>query len=112
MSSTKGKAPRKGALQEGQAAKFLEGKGYQVLQKNYYSPFGEIDLVARQGRYLVFVEVKYRKDSKGGHPRICKSALHYCLRHGYGEQTPCRFDVVGILGEEMIHVEDAFPFSG
>lgn len=122
MSSTKGKAPRKGALQEGQAAKFLEGKGYQVLQKNYYSPFGEIDLVARQGRYLVFVEVKYRKDSKGGHPleavdahkqrRIFKSALHYCLRHGYGEQTPCRFDVVGILGEEMIHVEDAFPFSG
>lgn len=113
---------RKGTEYEQKAAEFLEGKGYQILHRNFYSRFGEIDLVARQGAYLVFAEVKYRKGTGGGHPleavdrqkqrRICKTAIYYCLCHGYGEDTPCRFDVVGILGEEVVHVEDAFPFQG
>ncbi|TGY93679.1 YraN family protein [Petralouisia muris] len=105
---------------ERQAAEFLENKGYQILHRNFCSRYGEIDLVARQGRYLVFLEVKYRKDEKGGHPleavdrrkqrRICKTAVYYCLRYGYGEDTPCRFDVIGILGTEIMHVEHAFAF--
>lgn len=121
MGKEERKPLKKGALQEAQAAEFLEAKGYQLIQRNYRSPFGEIDLIARHGEYLVFVEVKYRRDSRGGHPleavgackqrRICRTASYYCLRHGYGEDTPCRFDAVGILGEEVIHVEDAFPFQ-
>lgn len=105
---------------ERQAAEFLENKGYQILHRNFCSRYGEIDLVARQGRYLVFLEVKYRKDEKGGHPleavdrrkqrRICKTAMYYCLRYGYGEDTPCRFDVIGILGTEIMHLEHAFAF--
>ncbi len=105
---------------ERQAAEFLENKGYQILHRNFCSRYGEIDLVARQGRYLVFLEVKYRKDEKGGHPleavdrrkqrRICKTAVYYCLRYGYGEDTPCRFDVIGILGTEIMHLEHAFAF--
>ena len=73
-------------------------------------------------KLLVFLEVKYRKSEAGGHPleavdrrkqrRICKTAVYYCLHYGYGEYMPCRFDVIGILGEEIIHVEDAFPFQG
>lgn len=105
---------------EQQAAEFLKEKDYQILTANFRSRYGEIDLVARQGKYLVFVEVKYRKDIRGGHPleavnlskqrKICRTAEYYCLRYGYGEETPCRFDVIGILGTEMIHVEHAFPF--
>lgn len=111
----------KGIRYESLAAEFLEKKGFQILHRNFCSRFGEIDLVARHGTYLVFVEVKYRKDNRGGHPletvdvrkqrRICKTADYYCLRYGYGEDTPCRFDVVGIAGEEVIHVENAFYYQ-
>ncbi|MEG1459118.1 MAG: YraN family protein, partial [Acetivibrio sp.] len=44
------------------AAQFLEEKGYQVLEKNFYSHFGELDLICKKEEYLVFVEVKYRKE--------------------------------------------------
>ena len=94
------------------------GTGVSDYPENFSSRFGEIDLVAREGRYLVFVEVKYRATARGGHPleavdagkrrRIRKTADFYCLRYGYGEDTPCRFDVVGMLGDEVIHVRDAF----
>lgn len=110
-----------GTAFEQKAAEFLKEKGYQILEANFRSRYGEIDLVAKQGKYLVFAEVKYRKDGKGGHPleavdrfkqrRICKTAEYYRFRHGYGEETPCRFDVIGILGTEIIHVEHAFPFQ-
>ena len=101
-------------------ARYLTHKGFQILHTNFCCRFGEIDLVARQKDYLVFVEVKYRSTDRGGHPleavnsrkqwRISRTADAYCLRFGYGEDTPCRFDVVGITGEEIIHVEDAFSY--
>ncbi len=109
---------KRGRHYEEVAASYLERKGFQILHQNFYSRFGEIDLVARDGNYLVFVEVKYREHDRGGHPleavnrrkqkRICKTAEYYCLHYGYGEDTPCRFDVVGIMGDELSHVEDAF----
>ena len=109
-----------GTAYERQAGAFLSEQGYEILQYNYRCARGEIDIIAREGGYLVFVEVKYRKDIRGGHPleavnlskqrKICRTAEYYCLRYGYGEETPCRFDVIGILGTEMIHVEHAFPF--
>ncbi len=121
MAKTGNQNRRRGMDYEQQAAEFLEAQGYQILHRNFYSRYGEIDLVARQGRTLVFLEVKYRKNETGGHPleavdkrkqrRICKTAVYYCLRFGYGEYTPCRFDIIGILGEEIIHVEDAFSFQ-
>lgn len=109
---------RKGTQYEAKAAEYLKAQGFKILRKNFSSRFGEIDLVAREGRYLVFVEVKYRATARGGHPleavdarkqrRILKTAEFFCLRYGYGEDTPCRFDVVGITGDEMIHVRNAF----
>lgn len=108
----------RGAKYEELAAEYLQKQGFQILQRNFSSRFGEIDLIAREGRYLVFVEVKYRAQNNGGHPleavdarkqrRIGKTADFYLLRYGYGETTPCRFDVVGILGEEVIHLRNAF----
>ena len=109
---------RVGAEYEQQAAEYLERKGFRILERNYYTRAGEIDLIARDGTYLVFVEVKYRKDARDGHPleavdlrkqgRIRRAARVYLRFHNYGEDTPCRFDVVGILGEAVTHVEDAF----
>lgn len=121
MAKAGNKNRSQGMAWEQQAAEYLEEKGYQILHRNFYSRYGEIDLIVREGKYLVFLEVKYRKDAKGGHPleavdirkqrRICKTAAYYCLRYGYGEHTPCRFDVIGILEKEIIHIENAFPFQ-
>lgn len=108
----------RGVRYEELAADYLERQGFQILQRNFHSRFGEIDLIAKEGTYLVFVEVKYRATGSGGHPleavdirkqrRIGKTADFYCLRYGYGEDTPCRFDVVGIIGDEVIHISNAF----
>ena len=109
-----------GSHYEAKAAEFLKKQGYEILDCNYQDRYGEIDLVAKDGDYLVFVEVKYRRRG-GEHPleavdirkqrRICRTADYYCLRYGYQEDTPCRFDVVGISGDEIIHVEDAFSYA-
>lgn len=105
---------------EQRAAEFLEQKGFRIAARNFYSYYGEVDIVARDGRYLVFVEVKYRKNRRSGSPleavdsrkqqRICKTAAYYCLKYGYGTETPVRFDVIGITEEGMVHIEDAFCF--
>lgn len=57
-----------GQKHEELAAKYLEEKGYEILERNYRIRTGEIDLIARDDRYLVFVEVKYRKNLQMGDP--------------------------------------------
>lgn len=101
------------------AGVYLEQKGYEILEYNFYSRNGEIDIVARHGAYVVFVEVKYRADDSCGHPldavtiakqtSICKCAMHYLNRKGL-QDVPVRFDVVGILGEQISLVQNAFEF--
>lgn len=100
------------------AGKFLEARGYQILQYNYFTRNGEIDIVALKEGYLVFVEVKYRKSEHNGFPeeaidfkKMChltRAAQYYMLYHGYDQNVPCRFDVVVILGEQCRVIEDAF----
>ena len=107
-----------GAGYEAQAARFLERSGMQIVAQNYRTRSGEIDLIARDGKYLVFVEVKFRANTKNGNAleavdlrkqrTIIRTAQHYLLRYGYGMQTPCRFDVVGINGTEITHIKNAF----
>jgi putative endonuclease len=87
------------------AAAALKKRGYKILERNYVTPLGEIDLVARQGRYLVFVEVKTRKTAAFGSPQ---EAVHpkkqarmrrladYYLKQKRLENALVRFDVVGI----------------
>ncbi len=107
-----------GKQHEERAAAFLESRGYQILERNFTAPRGEIDLIARDGRYLVFVEVKYRSSLKQGEPleavgqtkqaRIKMAAAWYLMKRGLPQEEPCRFDVVGILGEEIGLVQNAF----
>lgn len=100
------------------AAAYLEAQGYKIVACNYFCSAGEIDLIARDGAYLVFVEVKYRKDLKNGYPEdaittrkrhsIIKTASQYLLRHGLSFDSPCRFDVVSIVGDEIKLYQNAF----
>lgn len=110
-----------GAAYEEQAAKWLEERGYRILKRNYRCRQGEIDLIAEDGPYLVFVEVKYRKDRQAGHPaesvdlrkqkRITRTAMYYCYEHRVPETRACRFDVVSILQDKIEHMINAFEMQ-
>lgn len=105
---------------EEKAAHFLEKHGLQILERNYRCRFGEIDLIARDGKSYVFVEVKYRKGNISGSAveavtktkqrRICRVAVYYLSTHCLSMDLPCRFDVIGIDGEQLCWIRDAFDF--
>ena len=102
---------------ENVAAEYLRAQNYQILEKNYRIRSGEIDLIARDGAYLVFVEVKYRKNASSGDPleavdfrkqkKIIQVARYYLYEKRYID-IPCRFDVIGICGDSICHIKNAF----
>ncbi len=116
-----------GGRYEAMAAEYLEKRGLTILERNFRCRSGEIDLIASDrdpddgGRILVFVEVKYRKDSKAGSPweavgyakrkTICRVAQVYRLRSGGLAGCRFRFDVVSVLGDEITWFRDAFPYT-
>ena len=106
------------------AAEHLKSRGYKITGLNYRCRMGEIDLIAQSRRYLVFCEVKYRTDRRKGMPSeavhirkqqvISRCALYYMTVNGVWG-CPCRFDVVGILGEagdEIRLYRNAFDYKG
>lgn len=107
-----------GALYEERAAVYLSRRGYRILERNYRCHLGEIDLVAFQEGYLVFIEVKYRRDGhlgEGVHAvdrrkqrRIIRTASWYLMEKGMGADVPCRFDVVSMTGDRVQLIQDAF----
>ncbi|MCR5098564.1 MAG: YraN family protein [Lachnospiraceae bacterium] len=113
---------RVGTRYENRAAEELERLGYGIIEKNYHCKYGEIDIVARDGEYLVFVEVKYRKNADAGDPmdavnyrkikKICATATYYMMQKHVSEYTPVRFDVVSILGDELKLIKNAFEYTG
>ena len=106
-----------GQLGESLAYNYLKKHGYKILEKNYTNKIGEIDLIAKKGDYIVFVEVKNRASAKFGLPReavtlykqnkIRNVALGY-LKETNNLESNVRFDVVDILGGEITHIENAF----
>lgn len=114
-----------GKAGEDLAARYLMQKGYDIVERNYHTRFGEIDIIARDARYLAFVEVKTR--ARGGltdplesitpakRGKIIRSALLYLQSHMTGLQP--RFDVIGVIigaGEKpaIKHLENAFFGKG
>ena len=101
---------------------YLKKQGYCIVERNYYTPYGEIDIIAQQDKVLVFVEIKYRSNRRYGAAtdavdhrkqwRISKSAMYYYAYHGYEEQRPCRFDVITVQGSAVTHIQDAFDYCG
>jgi len=110
-----------GRLCEDEAARFLKREGYRILERNYRSVFGEIDIVAKESGYIVFIEVKSRSYPLFGPPHlrinrkkkknIVNTAHSYLKKRGL-EAADCRIDVVSIcLDKEEGRVElikDAF----
>ena len=112
-----------GAEKEAFVCEWLERNGYKIVERNFRCRSGEIDIVAREGGYLVFLEVKYRSSQAQGLPEesvnlrkqriMSRVALYYLRRYGYGEATPVRFDVVAVFGEDTFSVslyQNAFEF--
>jgi putative endonuclease len=113
---------REGARGEEIAARFLAGHGYRILERNFrFKRKGEIDIVAREGEYLVFCEVKMRTNDSYGLPEyavtplkqetIRRTAAAYLALKGIQGQ-PCRFDVVTIrfrgMAPEITLLRNAF----
>ncbi len=116
-----------GQAGERAAARFLARRGLVILARNLRSRLGEIDLLARDGATLVFVEVKARRGTGGDPPeagvdarkrmRLGRLALGYLSARRLGER-PCRFDVVGVSLDEsgrvtgVRHLRHAFDVEG
>lgn len=104
------------------ARRFLEASGYEIEAENYHCRIGEIDIVARQGGQLVFVEVKTRTSKQAGDPleavdrhkagRLVKAAMHYIRRNRRATASNVRFDIVAVRytgeGPKLEHIPNAF----
>lgn len=107
-----------GTKKEELAVSYLEKQGFVVRERNFRSRQGEIDIIGRDGEYLVFLEVKYRRTlsfdgalaavGSTKKQRICRTADYYRYIKHIPQETPVRYDVLGIQGEEISWVKNAF----
>lgn len=118
-----GDSKKIGALGEAMAADYLTHKGYSVVQKNYHTRYGEIDIIAKDKEYIVFVEVKTRNETAMYSPseavnsakrkRLLKSAILYL--EAFPTTLQPRMDVIEIILAgftlsliDINHIENAF----
>ncbi len=112
-----------GKAGEDRAATFLAKQGYRILERNYRTRNGEIDLIALHQGTLAFIEVKTRTSEAFGAPelavtvqkqrRMVKAALGY-IKYKNLHQVPCRFDVVAISTgkeRELSVIQNAFEID-
>ena len=102
------------------AKAYLQEKGYRILEENYAGKIGEIDLIAKDGEVVVFVEVKARETTAYGQPieaitpqkvrKIALTAQQY-LVHKRLMGASVRFDVVEVLCGNIRHTENAFSLA-
>ena len=105
------------------AAEYLMGKGYEIIERNFSTRLGEIDIVAKDGKYIAFIEVKSRAEdclyapreavTRSKQQKICKAAMLYKLKKGLNGQP--RFDVFEIVYgkydleiKKFTHIKNAF----
>jgi putative endonuclease len=109
-----------GQRAEQQACRFLQQQGLRHVTSNYACKQGEIDLVMEHRDTLVFVEVRYRGNSRHGsgaesitrhkQQKLVRTAEYFLLQHPAQANRPCRFDVISIGGEDVTPcwLQDAF----
>lgn len=110
-----------GQYYEDRTVEYLKKQGYYILEQNYRCRYGEIDIIAKNDGYLVFIEVKYRKniDSTSAfdavdirkQKRICGVARWYMVDKRVSEDAKCRFDVVGIQAKDITVIKNAFDYA-
>src|SRR3989475_12933852 len=101
------------------AARFLEARGYRILERNYRTRRGEIDLIAEDGRILVFVEVKVRLDDRFGGPaaaitrakqaRIARLAQQYLAWRRGGDRAGAVHVLLVLGADTQTQTDDAVP---
>lgn len=108
----------KGKYGEQVAGDFLISKGYEIIQFNYHSRYGEIDIIVTDNKYIVFVEVKARSSSSIDVPsafvtpskqsKIIKTAIDYMTK--YNKNLQPRFDVIEVFisSKKIRHIKNAF----
>jgi len=110
-----------GNQKEELAAKYLSSQGIKILERNFACKIGEIDLIGLDKGCLVFVEVKFRRNTNYGYPQeavtknkrrkiILVSGYYRMLNH-YGDNIPMRFDVVSILNNQISWDKNAFGYD-
>lgn len=115
-----------GQFGEGVARRYLQEQGYEILDTNYRKRFGEVDIVARYERTIVFVEVKTRHSSRYGSPleavdgrkqrQLSRIAQDYLITRQL-ESAAARFDVIAVTLDHsnqpvtIDHIENAFEYS-
>ena len=107
-----------GSEKEELAIAYLTEQGIKILARNFYFRGGELDLIVKDGEYICFIEVKYRKNDRFGCPedsvtfakqkKMIKGARQYLYSKKYPEQIPCRFDVIAIHQEDITWIQNAF----
>jgi putative endonuclease len=114
-------AERRGRRAETLAAWLLRAKGYRILARRYRTPVGEVDLIARRGRLIAFVEVKQRPSlteaaeavTPTGRRRVARAASLWLAAHPAAAVLDLRFDVVMCVpGRLPRHIAHAFDAEG
>ena len=100
------------------ALKYLTDKGYKIIKRNYSCKLGEIDLIAKKNNRIIFIEVKYRSNSRYGNSIeavnkrkqqvIRQVARYYLLTNYHSLEIPISFDVIGIDKDKITHIENGF----
>lgn len=111
-----GENRRLGARGERRARAYLRKNGYRILEKNYKNPFGEVDIIAKKGEVVAFVEVKTRQTDAFGAPseavnktrrqRYVRAAKYYFA--GQEIVWSVRFDVIEVYRGKINHIENAY----
>ena len=112
---------KKGKEGEEISAIYLKEKGYHILTKNYYSYFGEIDIIAKIKQTLIFFEIKNYKKNSLIHPlyyinkkkqkNIIQTAKFYLLKNNISD-TCCQFDVIVVQNKKVTtHIKNSFQVS-
>jgi putative endonuclease len=116
-SASRQKAERRGRRSEWYAALWLMLKGYRILALRYRTPVGEVDIIARRGNLVAFVEVKARSTeraavdavSDAAHRRIRAAGELWLAREPKAAQLSLRFDIVAVMPRRLPrHIPGAF----
>ena len=114
---------KQGSFHETIAIEYLKKKGHRIIARNELNKFGEIDIISISGDgYLVFTEVKYRRSAQKGYPleavtpakqrKISRASACFLNSHREYSLYQVRYDCIGITGDEIQHIENAFYYVG
>jgi putative endonuclease len=107
----------KGRIGEKIAVRYLENRDFDIIALNYRTSFGEIDIIAKDKEYIVFIEVKFRNNLEYGYPReavgktkqknIIKTAYSFISENNI-QNMNFRFDVIEVCRDTVNYIENAF----